>query len=258
MAHRNKNLLEAFSASAASERSAHEAEHRDAASHPGGPFATPPSQESILTPAERELIKEASSGPPAFARALLRPENYPGAVAVVVLLVGISFLLGRASVRGVAAAEPDAPTASAPAETESAALASDPIPLPGASVPVQRRTSADGDRAETESATQQSEISRQLLDLNNRYTVKLVEYQRDRDEHLANPTYYYLIDQGLPAAMLYRGKRLIIVLGAAREQVELDSLLQQAKTMRGPPPNNKRAEFSDAYVDKIDNYLDRE
>ena len=58
--------------------------------------------------------------------------------------------------------------------------------------------------------------------------------------------------------MLERGKRLFIVLGAAPRQVDLDDLLMRAKTMNGPPPRSVKAEFSDAYVDKIDKFFERD
>ena len=266
MAHRNKNLLEAFSASAAGEKAATGAPDNGASSRVGGPFATAPVQESILTPAERELVKDATSGPPAFAGDLMRPENFPGLVAAVVILVAVSFLIGRATAGGAGpveasgaqpamAVQPEAATAGA---EQPPVLTANPIPLPGSNAGVRQRTSAEGDRAESEEAARINDVHAQLKDQTNRYTVKLVEYEQPRDEVLATATFYYLIDQGLPAAMVYRGKRLFIVLGAAEQQVGLDSLLKRAKTMDGPPPRHKPTEFFDAYVEKIDNLLERE
>ena len=50
---------------------------------------------------------------------------------------------------------------------------------------------------------------------------------------------------------------MFIVIGAASKQADLDELLKSAKTMNGPPPRNREAEFSDAYVEKIDNLYER-
>lgn len=264
MAHRNKNLLEAFSASAASEKAAEGGPDNGASARVGGPFAKAPVQESILTPAERELVKDATSGPPAFAGDLMRPENFPGLVAAVVILVAVSFLIGRATAGGAGAVEAGG---TLPATSEQSAaegdeqppvLSATPIPLPGSNAGVQQRTSADGDRAESAEAARINDVMDQLKDPTNRYTVKLVEYQQPRDDVIATSTFYYLIDQGLPAAMVYRGKRLFIVLGAAERQVDLDDLLKRAKTMEGPPPKHKQAEFFDAYLEKIDNLLERD
>lgn len=259
MAHRNKNLLEAFSASAANEKSAKDAAENGAPSSVGGPFATPPKQESILTAAERELVKDASTGPPAFARTILRPENYQGLIAAIVIVAAVSFLIGRATSGGVTAAEGAEESASvAPkAVDEQPALAATPIPLPGSVGLVSARTSEEADLAETDDALRMSAIKSELLDPANKYTITLAEYRKDRDEHLATPTLYYLLDEGLPAAMLYRGNRLLLVVGAAPRQVDLDDLLERAQTMPGPPPSNRKAEFSDAYLNKIDKIIDR-
>ena len=262
MAHRNKNLLEAFSASAASEKAADGVPGNGASPRVGGPFATAPVQESILTPAERELVKDATSGPPAFARDLMRPENFPGLIAGVVILVALSFLIGRATAGSSAEVEAGAPQPALgeaqPGQPTAAALSATPIPLPGTNTEVQQRTSAEGDRAESAEVARITATMAQLQDRGNKYTVKLIEYRNPRDETLATATFYYLVDLGLPAAMVYRGKRLFIVLGAAASQVELDTLLQRAKTMDGPPPRNKQAEFHTAYLEKIDNLLERD
>jgi len=256
MAHRNKNLLEAFSASAASEKAEQGAAQNGAPPQAGGPFATPPVQESILTPAERELVKEASSGPPAFARAFMRPENYQGLIAVVVILMALSFLIGRATSGSVTAAEES--TVAAPEESEVPVLAAAPIPVPGSTEPVRERSSAEADLTEATDDPRIAKLQARLADTRNEYTVVMVQYRRDRDEELANAAFYYLLDQGLPVVMLYKGSSLYIVLGAAPEQVDLDDLLARAKVLRGPPPGNRKGEFSTAYLQKIDNLVPRD
>jgi hypothetical protein len=93
---------------------------------------------------------------------------------------------------------------------------------------------------------------RALLDPVNRYTVKLVEYRKGRDDDAALTTLAYLLEQGLPAVAQVQGGRLFILLGAAPTQADLDDLLETAKTISGPPPLSKPAEFADAYVVGID------
>ena len=98
---------------------------------------------------------------------------------------------------------------------------------------------------------------RALLDPRNRYTVKLVEYQKGRDDSLAMQTLSWLQGQNLPAVAQFQGKRLYILLGAGENQAALDELLSTAKSMTGPPPLNKPTEFHDAYVVSIDRLIQR-
>jgi hypothetical protein len=225
---RQKNLLEAFTASANAEKAASEdpAPTGSGGSPSGGPFAEPSARR------ERPGAPRGS-----LADTLLHPENRGGLLALLGVLLTLAFLGGRMSAgRGersvVAAPEPEA----APVE------------------PAAREPLAP---AAAEAQTPVSEAEKALADTRNKYTIKLVEYASGRDEDLAWNTLNYLEGLGLPAASLYKGKRMFIVLGAASKQADLDELLKRAKTMNGPPPRNREAEFSDAYVEKIDNLLER-
>lgn len=236
MVNRQKNLLEAFTASANAEKAASE-DPAVTGSPSGGPFA--PGRGS-----EERFEKPVGT----LTDTLLHPENRGGLIALVAVFITLAFLAGMMTgkdeeVAGVAAAgrEPVAGprTERVPAElprTEKAR--SEPEP-------------------EAEGQKPMSPAEKALADTRNKYTVKLVEYQRFRDEDHQWRTMNYLEDLGLPAAALFRDKRLFIVLGAAPTQVELDALLKRAKTLTGPPPNNTPNEFSDAYVEKIDNLLVR-
>ena len=235
MAHRQKNLLEAFNASAAIEKS--ESERTSDSSAAGGPFALE----------TQPAVQSAPDVKPGLAESLLHPENRGGLLVLAGLGLTLAFLAGRASVRRVEAEEdPALPGTRAPEQVRAA------LPTPGAA-PATQAT------AEPElSQEPRTQAERALLDPENRYTIKLVEYSNsERDEELAWEAFYYLEDQGLPAAVLGRGQRLFIVVGAARQQAQLDDLLQRAKTMKGPPPRSKKAEFFDAYVDKIDKFIQR-
>jgi hypothetical protein len=241
MAHRQKNLLEAFNASAAIEKS--ESDHTPDSSAAGGPFA--PEAKPATQAAPPALLTDEVK--PSLVETLLHPENRGGLLVLVALGLTLAFLAGRASVGRVEAEESSTPVASREPEKARATLPS-PSGSPAAEAPAEPELSQEA----------QTPAERALLDPENRYTIKLVEYSNsERDEELAWETFYYLEDQGLPAAVLGRGQRLFIVLGAARQQAELDDLLQQAKTMKGPPPRNKKAEFFDAYVDKIDKFIQR-
>jgi hypothetical protein len=239
LVNRQKNLLEAFTASANAEKAASEdpAPTGAGGSPSGGPFAEPASR--------RERV-DAPRG--SLTDTLLHPENRGGLLALAGVLLTLAFLAGRIS-RGGDAAPPVAAAGPAPAGAKLAGEPGAPPPLaPAAQQP----------RGEPQEAqVPLSAAEKALADTRNRYTIKLVEYTKDQDEDLAWNTLNYLEGQGLPAAALYRGERMFIVLGAAAKQAELDELLERAKTMNGPPPRNRAAEFSDAYVEKIDNLYKR-
>jgi hypothetical protein len=226
---RQKNLLEAFTASANAEKAASEAPapKGSGGSPSGGPFAEPSARR------ERPAAPRGS-----LTDTLLHPENRGGLLALVGVLVTLAFVIGRMSGRD-----------GTPVEAASA-----PEPAPASVEPAAREALAP---AAPETKTPISEAEKALADTRNKYTIKLVEYTSDRDEDLAWNTLNYLESLGLPAAAIYKGKRMFIVIGAASKQADLDEILKGAKSMNGPPPRNREAEFSDAYVEKIDNLIDR-
>jgi hypothetical protein len=227
---RQKNLLEAFTASANAEKAASEdpAPKGSGASPAGGPFVEPSARR------ERPAAPRGS-----LTDTLLHPENRGGLLALLGVLVTLAFLAGRMS-RGDGA--PVAAAAGAPAPETALAEPASREPLAPA-IP--------------EAQTPLSEAEKAIADTRNKYTIKLVEYASGRDEDLAWNTLNYLEGLGLPAAAITKGKRMFIVIGAAAKQADLDELLKRAKTMNGPPPRNRQAEFSDAYVEKIDNLYER-
>jgi hypothetical protein len=243
MAHRQKNLLEAFSASAAVDKAA-------AADEDGLAPAPAPEVAGARKATDAEprpappLLDTELSAPPGVVQTLLQPENRGGLVILLVLGLALAFLTGRASVGSVVAqddaAAPDEVAAATNARAGLQPQAVTPVPT-GEPLLVQPQTPA--------------ELA--LADLGNRYTVKLVEYRLDRDEDLCWANLAYLEELGLPAAVVMRGERMFIVLGAAPTVSELDDLVHRAQTMRGPPPRNEKAEFADAYVERIDKLYKR-
>jgi hypothetical protein len=237
MAIPKKNLLEAFQASAAAEKAKVQAPAEATGAKAGGPFAPQPAS-ALPPPVVRSAPKSESP--------LRRPDALQRLIALQVVVTIAAFFLGRLSVGDVqAAAAPAVATdASKPAPEEAARPASRPENQPTAAAV----TSADAGTA----------AERALLDPNNRYTVKLAEYQKGRDDEIAAGTLQWLISQGLPAAAKYQGSRLFLLVGAAANQAELDGLRDRLKTMNGPPPLHKPAEFHDAYISSIDRLITRQ
>ncbi|HVS17014.1 MAG TPA: hypothetical protein VMT18_00335 [Planctomycetota bacterium] len=238
MAIPKKNLLEAFQASAQAEKAKVQPPAEASGAKAGGPFAPSPTTEPP-PPVVRSAPRPES--------ALRRPDALQRLIALQVVITIAAFFLGRASVGGVEARTPDegvATAALAPNES-SAQLAAKPPTKPA------------GEVAAVTSSEAGTAAERALLDPNNRYTVKLAEYRKDRDESVALETLRWLQSQGLPAVARYEGTRLFLLVGAGPEQVGLDALRDRLKTMNGPPPLNKPAEFHDAYISSIDRLITR-
>jgi hypothetical protein len=239
MAIPKKNLLEAFQASAAAEKAAKALAPAEATgSKAGGPFAPQPAS-APPPPVVRSAPKPESP--------LRRPDALQRLIALQVVITIGAFFLGRVSVGDVEAGAP---------------LAEDPAPPvvryePSAQPAARPQPPASGDVRVVTSADAGTAAERALLDPNNRYTVKIAEYQKGRDDALAAATLQWLVSQGLPAAAKYQGSRLFLLVGAAPKQAELDGLRDRLKTMNGPPPLNKPAEFHDAYISSIDRLITR-
>ena len=239
MVNRQKNLLEAFTASANAEKAASEDPAAVEGAPSGGPFAPGSGRDDL----------ERSRG--SLADTLLHPENRGGLIALVGVLITLAFLAGRMTMERKEAAAAET-TGAASGAGQAASAVPTPRELPST---VARE---EAPAAEVPANVPITDFEKALSDPRNRYTIKLIEYEdKDRFRDLAWNTLNYLEDQGIDAASLFKGKRLFIVVGAAPNQVDLDDLLKRVKTMDGPPPRHVKAEFSTAYVDKIDNLHDR-
>lgn len=236
MAIPKKNLLEAFQASAAAEKAKVQAPAEAAGAKAGGPFAPQPAS-ALPPPVVRSTPKPDSP--------LSRPDALQRLIALQVVVTIAAFFLGRLSVGDVQAG-------SAPATVSDAQQSVPEQPARPAAQPQGKPTAAAVTSADAGTAAE-----RALLDPDNRYTVKLAEYQKGRDDEIAAGTLQWLISQGLPAAAKYQGSRLFLLVGAAPSQAELDGLRDRLKTMNGPPPLHKPAEFHDAYISSIDRLITR-
>jgi hypothetical protein len=164
-------------------------------------------------------------------------------VVVAVLALVCAFVLGRASVSGVAAAPGGV-------EPESA----QPQDAPRSEVPASIAPAVVPPDAQPHSPAEQA-----LLDQRNVYTIKVVEYYRSElNIERARETLRYLTEvQGLPACSTTTSTRIYVLIGAAPAKTELDQLLLKVRTMAGPPPLSRPAEFFDAYPEKIDKVFPR-
>ena len=224
MSQPSKHFLDAFKASSAS-----------AASPPARAPAAP-------SPATTPSLFDSAPRPHALS---LQASQVKLLAAVFVLALVCAFMLGRASVGAVAASESDA--TSAP-ETPAGAPQQAAVPV----APAAPSNASFGRDAQTPAEAA-------LLDPRNLYTIKLLEYSpSDANKARALETLRYLTDQaGLPAALSSSPKRIVVLVGAAPDKRGLAELLRRAKTIAGPPPLSRSAEFSDAYTVEIDEHFSR-
>jgi hypothetical protein len=238
MSSKNRSLLEAFKAT-------------------GTEASLPPTGGSSSTPARRPA---GGSGGATVSGARLQMI----VLAQLILLV-VAFLLGRASVDRVSAAE----GAGDPDETLQAGLGSE-LPNDGEgaqglgqpSAPQPPAANDSGSGASTAAQVDprpQTDAERALLDPANQLTIKLVEYANTSNNlPLAQETLRYVTGvQQMPACLAGNGSRLYVLIGAASTNAGLASLLERARKMNGPPPLSKPGEFHDAYVEKIDKVFKR-
>ena len=266
MAHRSKNLLEAFQASGVGQP---QPPARPApppnppppqaapAPHPPGvpAAAVPPAPAPppiLAPPAARQAVPPLLRGGPLLDQLRAwRPTQAQRLIGLAILIALTFFFLGRASVGRVEAGAADpggAPPAASPVPERAAGLA-----LGGAQAPPQSPPPAA-----PAADARLSEVERALEDPRNKYTVKLVEYTVGKDEHLVGNTFKYLRELGLPAAAVKRKNgRYYILLGAGPSRAALEDLLQKARTLTGPPPYSKPNEFHDAYLESIDSVYPR-
>ncbi len=242
MSSRGKHLLEAFKTA--------------------GPNTSPPAASSGGAAPTPSFSSPSFARPSSPSALVLNGAQLRLIALVVLLLMVVSFLIGRVSVRGVAqAASDDARETNAPVEPQ-AAPRSTPPPA-AANAPARTATQPPPSappQAPALDSTARTVAEQALLDPANIYTIKLVHYSNTEvNKRLAAETARYVQQtHNLPAVVAADASGLFILVGAAPRQVELDDYLARIKRMSGPPPLSRPAEFHSAYVDKIDKLFRRQ
>jgi hypothetical protein len=258
MTQRNKSLLEAFKASQASGGTPAPVQAQNPTP------AAPQKAGHVPTPGST-ATSPASSAPPVVSEprvslmdsrsihdVVLQRSQIKLLALVVALALVCAFLIGRASVRGVAAADGDSSSGANDAtllqqqqQPEAPAASSTP-----AGAPTAQPANVDrSPRALAEAA---------LLDPKNVYTIKLIDYiNTEGNKRLANSTCNYVNEQGVLACVVNDTGHISILVGAAATKSELDALMLRCRTMNGPPPASKAAEFSSAYLERIEHVFPR-
>lgn len=224
MVTRKKNLLEVL---------------RPTAAHAPRPSSSPGSEVPIGAFAARARPRLALSNKKTVQLAL-----------VFVVAVGGAYWLGRQHSPGVAAASSAADEGLVPGAllrpSQTAAPAAPPVDVAAANMQSAQSGSAD-DKAF-------------LLDLTNRYTIRLIQYSDDAaGKSTANALYEHLRKkEAVPViSPIHKGKAMILVAGLAPKVKDLDRLLAHVRGLRGPNSQDPSLPFKDAYVVNIDDLVER-
>jgi hypothetical protein len=236
MAHRNKNLLEAFTASRAEERTGAPKPPQVKGAQPaaGGPFAS----SSAPTARPQPAPAVAAPAPRPEARAATAPQDLPRRLGILALVALACFFLGRWSVSGVAAAPSSDGSSGGAGEVSDASRAGLQGRVPQSTAPGSTPEAA-------------------LMNPKNRYTIVAAQYSSSaQSQEIALAAQRYLVAQGFPAALPYvKGKNLYLVVGAAEEMAKLDELLSRLKKL--PGPGGKPDDFKTALVMPIEQIVQR-
>jgi hypothetical protein len=183
-------------------------------------------------------------------RSALTNKTVQLALVVLVVAVGAAYWLGRQHSSGVAAASRAADEGVVPGAmqrpSQTAAPAAPPVDVAAANVQTAQSGSAD-DKAF-------------LLDLTNRYTIRLIQYSDDASgRSAANALYEHLRKkEAVPViSPIHKGKAMILVAGFAPKVKDLDRLLAHVRGLRGPNSQDESLPFKDAYVVNIDDLVER-
>jgi hypothetical protein len=242
---RQKNLLEAFRASAREESAA--PTNQSAAT--GGPF---------VDEAAPERAPRAGLSPAARVRIL---------VALAVLaLVWVAWELGRSSARPAEAAgarsarsTPSGPSgvgAAPPATAREERTLGEPSA--GARPEEDAAQGASG-AAKLWGEREPTRWDKAFADPTNSMSVRVIEYKNtEQGRRLAYDCYQYLLREALPAVWpIQQGSSLILYVGASSDKKVLEDLKQHVSKLAGPPPLSRSGEFADAYLVNIDDWVAR-
>jgi len=242
-------MLEAFKASADEALAAKQAAEVQARSA-GGPFAETPAPPApppaAAAPAEAAAAypAEPAGAPEASKERLLLPVGNLSFLAMQVFLLLAAFFLGRFSTGSVNASAPDESTSREGGFEV-------PRIDPGASRNLTRPITGQPQAGGAQNLTPMDEA---FLDPENRYTIRTISYGRSpMEEDLAFKAYDHMRTEGLPVVTpLGFGEHLMIFVGAAPTRPEIDDLLKEVKSTRGPASDP--GAFRSAYVVNIEDY----
>lgn len=259
MVARKQNLLEAFRAAAPESRAA---QKRNPTAPPavGGPFAPP------KPTAEREGTRLQFFEPqrPSLVQRMLHDRAVQLAVLLAAVAVAAAFLFKRGSTTADAAGATAGDHAAQSAPPTSWDGVSNPALIPTPTTK-QGTPPTEPKSAKTPLATpptNASEHDKAFWNLENKYTVRVAQYDNDENGlKAARAAVTYLLRDGYPAVQPIQsgdGAALIVCVGALPKAKDLDPLLKDLRLLRGPAPQPKKPPFRDAYVVGIDDVLRRQ
>ena len=246
-----KNLLDAFRRAAPEgTRSTSEG---DRPRNPAGPFAQAPKavEPAPQAPSEPPPDWDFEGGPrePAAGKksAVARLVTDPGfrLVLLVAILIGAgAWLVGRFGSKSAHAAERTPPAPASPA---------------GEGVLASGAAGADAVEKNQAAARLGSPNDQAFMDLQNRFTVRLAQYNNDPEGmKKATETADFLRKQAIPVVSpIAKGKAIILAAGAKPRASDLGALLKIVQAQHGSGGQQKDLPFASAYIENIDALVQR-
>ncbi|MFT7484335.1 MAG: hypothetical protein ACI9F9_000175 [Candidatus Paceibacteria bacterium] len=266
MSPRKPNMLEAFQASAKAELAKQE-EARAAGTAPlsskapgktpepsapmgvGGPFAVGESEARPHASVGNEILGTAPRRAP-------RPTNRtPWVIGLVVVSMVGMFYLGRDFRKGTVFGQGDGSESSQQGEGD---LATE-LPAHLERTPTDQLPVVKTDPPAVAKPSGMTEADRAFLDLNNRISVRAIQFDNDkRGTQRAREIYRYLREQGLPAvAPIAQGEVWVICVGAEPAlNPSIERVRAQLQQLPGPPPQSQAGAFNSAYFVNIEDQID--
>jgi hypothetical protein len=169
----------------------------------------------------------------------------------VLVAMAVVFQLGRDLGRTTEASVTDeTPEETIETPGDSTATSSDSsgevaAPVPDTSVPAPESAMSEHDLA--------------FLSKENNWTVVAISYENsETGGALAVSTYLYLLEQGLPAIkpLTFKGYLMICVGAESTHNAVIEKIRSDLHALDGPPPQNEKNAFGDAYPRNIEDLID--
>ena len=259
MSPRKPNMLEAFQHSARADQERRAGEEASGSAAPSdapseesaaaGPFAADGSAPAAPSVGATRGDEVLGTAPP---RAPGMNPRLPLILGAVLVAMVVTFLIGREL--GQSDEVQAGPDVEVPVVT-------DPAVEGSTTVPADPRNTQDSAAQDPPPAPPKSLTAddRAFVDKRNNWTVIAISYENNaKGGELANATYLYLCEQGLPAVKpITQGGHLTICVGAEpTRNAAIEGVRAQLQRLKGPPPQNESAPFADAYFANIEDLLD--